>query len=205
MCAGMLERLSRSVRLNKFKIAAVCIILVIGASAVFVINILALSDFNDHYFAIMRNLNNPETKSTIGTNLTQAYNFTQLLTWEHNFLEFVPFNQTFEERYTDPVKILHCGKGRCEEFSILYVSACLALGYEARIVVARRFCELADYGLHVWAEVNINGSWIHVDPSDSIWNQPSRYRTWGWGDIGFTVNIYAFEDGKIEEVSNSYK
>lgn len=192
-------------RLNKFKIAAICIVLMTCVSAVFVINIVGLSEFDDHYSAIMRNLNNLETKTTIGTNLTQAYNFTELFTWEHKFLEFVPFNQTFEERYTDPVMILAYGKGRCEEFSILYVSACLALGYEARIVVARRFCELGDYGLHVWAEVKMNGSWIHVDPSDSVWNQPSRYRTWGWGRIGFTVNIYAFEDGRIEEVSDGYK
>jgi hypothetical protein len=44
-----------------------------------------------------------------------------------------------------------------------------------------------------------------VQFQSDVWNQPSRYRTWGWGDIGFTVNIYAFEDGRIEDVSNSYK
>jgi transglutaminase-like putative cysteine protease len=39
-------------------------------------------------------------------------------------------------------------KGKCEEFAIVYVSACLALGYEARIVVARQFYLGPLHGFH---------------------------------------------------------
>ena len=50
----------------------------------------------------------------------------------------------------------------------------------------------------------MNGSWVHVDPTDQIWNNTSRYKSW-WGVIGKDALIYAFEDGRMEEVTNNYK
>jgi hypothetical protein len=59
--------------------------------------------------------------------------------------------------------------------------------------------------VHVWAEDYFNGSWVHVDPSDKVWDKPSRYQDWDWGKcIGLDVKIYAFEDGKYEEVTSTY-
>lgn len=158
--------------------------------------------FPSHFLEIMKNLSDPKTETAIKANLTKPFNFTELIEWEHGFLRFVPMNETFENRSTDPIDILLNGKGRCEEFSILYVSACLALGYQARLLVAVHL----NIPVHVWAEVKINGSWIHVDPSDSVWNQPSHYKTFTWGNqIGTLVDIYAFENGTIEDRTQYYR
>lgn len=125
--------------------------------------------------------------------------------WVHEKLRFVPLGETFE-RNTDPAKILESGKGRCEEFSILYVAACLAQSYQSRIVVAIDVSNPRNLiGQHVWAEVKLEG-WVHVDPSDRVWNQTGRYEAWSWGkNIGLKIKIYAFEDGKIEDVTLNYK
>jgi transglutaminase-like putative cysteine protease len=123
-----------------------------------------------------------------------------LFDWEHSYIEWVPEGEKFD-RTNDPVEILANGKGRCGEFSILYVSACLSLGYEARLVVSVR--PIIHGGLHVWAEVMYDGSWVHVDPTDQIWNNPSRYKSW-WGEIGKDALIFVFEDGKVEEITSNY-
>jgi hypothetical protein len=83
------------------------------------------------------------------------------------------------------------------------VSACLALGYQSRLVVA---VDTQSWSyIHVWAEDYYNGIWVHVDPSDKVWNNPSRYQSWDWGKyVGSDVKIYAFEDGKFEEVTSFY-
>jgi len=157
--------------------------------------------FESKYFGIMKNLENPSTKEAIRNNMTHAYNFTELFDWEHSYLKWVPMGEIFD-RNTDPVKILDSVKGRCGEFSILYLSACLSLGYEARLLVSVR--PYIYWEFHNWVEVQVNGSWIPVDPTDRIWNDPSRYKSW-WGEIGKDAFIYAFEDGKIEEVTDRYR
>lgn len=158
--------------------------------------------FINHYLDVMKNLNDAEMKNDIQSEIDKPYNLTELFQWEHERLEFVPLNETFD-RQTDPKEILAFGKGRCEEFSIVYIAACLTLGYDARLVTS---VDVRTWdGLHVWAEVKSDGSWIHVDPSDQVWNQTSYYETWGWGEIGTTVRVYAFENGKYEDVSSRYK
>jgi len=155
--------------------------------------------FKSKYLEIMNNLNSPDRKAIIRGNLTSSYNFTGLFIWEHSYVKWVPMNQTFP-RSSDPVEILTNGKGRCGEFSILYVSACLSLGYEARLLAAVR----PDYSeLHNFAEVKLNNSWIHVDPTDQEWNQSSMYASW-WGQIGKDAQIFAFEVGKCENVTSRY-
>ena len=157
--------------------------------------------FESHYFEIMKNLNKPSTQEAIRNNMTYSYNFTELFEWEHSYLKWVPMDEDFD-RSNDPVEILANGKGRCGEFSILYLSACLSLGYEARLLASVRPYNYS--GLHNWVEVKVNDSWIHVDPTDRIWNDPSRYKSW-WGEIGKDALIYAFEDGKVEEVTDRYR
>jgi hypothetical protein len=210
----MLERIKPSLilvrkpRKSLLLIAAIPSIILASVFAFFVV--WGFYDFRAHYLDIMRNLNDPQTKSAIGANFTQPYNQTELIEWERTYLKFVPMNETYQNRTSDPVQILKSGKGRCEEFAILYVSACLARGYEARLVVARQFYNFWTYGEHGWAEVKVNGTWIHVDSSlgNGVWNEPLVYKSrhWSWAEqIGWTASVYAFEDGKVEDVSSSYK
>jgi hypothetical protein len=161
----------------------------------------AFQAFTDNYLGIMKNLNSNETKARMASELNGKYNFTDLFSWEHSKLTF---GQDPAGWFEDPIEILREGKGICEQFSIVYVSACLALGYQSRLVVAANTSTWSF--IHVWAEDYFNGKWVHVDPSDRVWNNPSRYRNWDWGrDIGLDVKIYAFEDGKFAEVTSTYE
>jgi len=49
------------------------------------------------------------------------------------------------------MEIITYGKGKCEEFGIVYTALCLAHGYEARLVVSH----IVDG--HVWTEVKLDG------------------------------------------------
>jgi transglutaminase-like putative cysteine protease len=156
--------------------------------------------FTDHYLGIMKNLNSSETKTKIAPELDPKYNQTDLFIWEQSRLTFA---QNPTGWFEDPIEILNSGKGICVQFSIVYVSSCLALGYQSRLVVAT---DTTNWNfIHVWAEDYFNGSWVHTDPSDKVWNNPSRYQSWDWGKgIGSDVKIYAFEDGRFEEVTSTY-
>ncbi len=155
----------------------------------------------NHYLTIMHNLNSSETKTKIATRINADYNQTQLFAWEQSKLTFQQDQSGWHE---DPIEILDSGKGICVQYSVVYVSACLARGYQSRLVVA------VDTGswsfIHTWAEDYYNGSWVHTDPSDSIWNYPTKYQSWDWGaGIGSTVRIYAFMDGSYEDVTSVYR
>lgn len=156
--------------------------------------------FKDHYIGIMENLNSTETKTTMAQRLEPKFNQTDLFTWEHSKLTFA---QDPAGWFEDPAQILNSGKGICVQWSIVYVSACLALNHPSRLVVA---ADTSNWNfIHVWAEDYYNGTWVHVDPSDSVWNNPSRYLNWDWGKaLGSGVKIYAFEDSGFEEVTSDY-
>lgn len=160
--------------------------------------------FENYHLDIMENMNSQDSKANVTSWFQRNYNFTELYDWVHGRLEFIPINETFE-RHTDPVKIYESGKGRCGEFSILYAAACLAHGYQTRIVVAVDTSNPRNlYVPHGWAEVKLDG-WVHVDPSDNRWNEPHMYENREWGkDIGSTVKIYAFEEAKYEDVTSKY-
>jgi hypothetical protein len=160
----------------------------------------AFKAFTDHYLGIMENLNSSETKVKMAAQLDSRYNQTDLFNWEQSRLNFT---QDLPGWFEDPIEILNSGKGICVQFSIVYVSSCLALGYQSRLVVAT---DTTNWNfIHVWAEDYFNGSWVHTDPSDKVWNNPSKYQSWDWGKgIGSDVKIYAFEDGRFEEVTSTY-
>lgn len=163
-------------------------------------------DVRDYYLGIMKKSNSLDYRVKIRSWFDRPYNFTELLQWVNKTLRFVPLGVPFLDRHDDPIEIKQSGKGRCGEFSILYVAACLANGYQSRIIAAVDFSNpIALQYPHVWAEVKLDNQWRHVDPSLVIWNQPHRYLTWPWGrGIGSTVKIYAFEDGNCEEVTANY-
>jgi transglutaminase-like putative cysteine protease len=161
----------------------------------------AFEAFTNHYMSIMQNLNSTPTKTAMATYLNSGYNQTDLFAWEQSKLTFTEDPAGWCD---DPVQILSRGKGICEQFSVVYVSACLALGYQSRLVVA---VDSSTWSfIHVWAEAYYNnGVWVHVDPSDSVWNNPSRYQGWDWGSaIGGQVKVYAFEDNAFRDVTASY-
>ena len=89
------------------------------------------------------------------------------------------------------------------------MATCLAHGYQSRIVLSFNNTDPTNLrDIHVWAEVKLD-SWVHVDPSwnPPAWNTPYMYEEKAdWGkDIGSKVKIYAFEDGKYEDVTSNYK
>jgi hypothetical protein len=143
-----------------------------------------LQTLANHYIEVMKTLNSSQTKTAMTTQLGSHYNQTDLFTWEHSKL-------TFESdpagNFEAPAQILSEGKGVYVQWSIVYTAACLSQGYQSRLVAA---VDTATWSyIHMWAEDYVNGTWIHVDPSDSVWNQPSRYLSWeGWGSgIGSTI------------------
>ena len=154
----------------------------------------------EDYLNVMKNLNSSQTKAEMLTNLNPHWNQTDLFTWESGKMSFA---NDPAGSFEDPFQILSSGDGICVQWSIVYVSACLALGYQSRLVVAVD-TQTWSY-IHVWAEDYYNGTWVPVDPSDKAWNDGSVYQTWDWGSgIGTTVHIFAFEDGSFQDVTPTY-
>jgi len=156
--------------------------------------------FAANYLGVMKNLNSSQTKTKMVALLNPSYNQTDLFAWEASKLTFA---SDPSGSYEDPFQILASGDGICLQWSIVYVSACLALGYQSRLVVA---VDTSSWTfIHVWAEDYYKGVWVPVDPSDKAWNDPSVYLSWDWGPyIGSTVRIYAFEDGSFQDVTATY-
>ncbi len=158
--------------------------------------------FTNHYLAVMQSLNSSSTKAIMLPMLNRGDNQTQLFSWEGSKLTFA---NDPAGSFEDPIQILNRGEGVCVQWSIVYVSACLALGYQSRLVVA---VDTQGWSyIHVWAEDYYNGAWVHVDPSDKVWNSPHRYLgpSWDWGQyIGSTVKVYAFEDNRYQDVTSTY-
>jgi len=117
----------------------------------------------------------------------------ELLEWVH---ARVKFNKGDITRHNDPLEIIEYGQGKCREFSVLFTAVCLANGYRARLIL-----DLSD---HAWTEVwNVElNKWIHVDPSEKRINDPEMYeRDWK----KYLKEVYAFEKGKLEDVTKNYK
>jgi hypothetical protein len=153
----------------------------------------------NHYISLMQNLNSTQTKTMMTAQLDPKYNQTDLFTWEHSKLTFAQDSTWLE----DPAQILSSGKGICVQWSIVYISACLALNQPSRLVVA---VDTSTWKfIHTWAEDYYNDGWVHVDPSDSVWNNPSRYLSWDWGKaLGGQVRVYAFTDSGYVDVTSGY-
>jgi transglutaminase-like putative cysteine protease len=107
-------------------------VLIILAAALFatpsVIEQLTVSSYRSY----MTNINKPAMLAAIRTNITaflgysnQTYSLQDLFKWEGTYMKFV--NGALNNRPTDPTAILASGKGKCQEFSILFAAACLSM------------------------------------------------------------------------------
>jgi transglutaminase-like putative cysteine protease len=123
----------------------------------------------------------------------RQYSIPELLEWLHAKVKWSKGNI---KRHNNPKEILAYGKGKCGEFSILFTALCLAHNYRARLVL--------DMSDHVWTEIwnEKERRWMHVDPSEKRIDDPKMYeRDWKKN----LKEIYAFENGSIENVTQRYK
>ena len=147
----------------------------------------------EKYREISEKLTDSYLLSELRSLFKRRHNVTELLAWLHSRVQW---SKGEIVRHNDPLKIVTYGKGRCGEFSILFTALCLAHNYRARLIL-----DMTD---HVWTEVwnGKNKSWIHVDPSEKKINDPLMYeRDWKKN----LSKIYAFENGRVEDVSKKYK
>jgi len=128
----------------------------------------------------------------------------QLLEWEHRHLQYTK-GELPKPRAELPIEIILQSKGRCGEFALLYNGLLLANGYKSRIVVdcstlKDKSKKIA--GDHVWVEVLINNTWVHVDPTEKRISQPLMYAL-GWNkDVNL---VYAVTDNEIVDVTKTYQ
>ena len=142
---------------------------------------------------VAQSLTNETLQKELGAQLNSTeYSYLELLAWEHSQLNYTKENIP---RHDNPLEILAFGKGRCGEFSILYNALCLACGYRARLAVDI-------YGDHVWTEVFLNGSWVHVDPTEKIVNDPLMYQRDWHKEVKL---VCAFEGGLVLDVTENYR
>ncbi len=68
-------------------------------------------------------------------------------------------------------QVLDRRAGDCTEYTLLFVALARAAGIPAREVGGVTYAgdELQAFGWHAWAEVDIDGRWVQVDPS---WDEP---------------------------------
>ena len=95
-------------------------------------------------------------------------------------------------RFNNVIKVLETRRGRCGEYSVLFLRMLRLLGYQVRWVV--------DWADHVWVEVlysnnvassdTLNRQWIHADPCEAAINEPLLYESWGKNQ----TYILAFSD-----------
>jgi len=126
----------------------------------------------------------------------KPHNYTELISWIHNTINWTEVKPSPAPK--DPFSIIELGEGKCGEFAILYASACIAYGYDVRLVVILRGNN------HEWVEININGTWIHVDPtyppSNMIVNNPLVYI-----NNNYELNlVVAFKMNSYEIVTDKY-
>ena len=153
----------------------------------------AHQDSISKYREISQKIADPSALAELMALFERRYTIAELLDWMHQRLKF---DKGDIERHNDPLEILAYGRGRCGEFSILFTSLCLAHWYRARLIL--------DMSDHVWTEVwdEPQKSWTHVDPSEKRIDDPFMYeRDWKKN----LTEIYAFENGTVENVTKDYK
>ena len=203
---------------NSSKFVFICIFSVILIVLVSGFQELILNPLNEYSFKnekekVVVNLNEPDITSYIRANLTGYYlnktsfSYEDIHQWVNEHLTFVEtFNGT--KRSNDPRVILDTGIGKCQEYSILFASACISIGKEARILQVVK-TDFTDFP-HSFNEVQVNGSWVQADCSvnhDKLYlNNTACYQNWyWWPKIGSQYKIIAFDQyGLSETVTWNY-
>ncbi|MHA1878302.1 MAG: transglutaminase domain-containing protein [Promethearchaeota archaeon] len=119
------------------------------------------------------------------------------LTFINNDTKFTRYGSpknTLIYRKDIPRLILESKVGKCEEFSIVAASIAYAKGYDVRIIA------FMPPGDHTCIEIMVNGTWIHVDPSERLINDPFFYQR-----KNKTMGVvYAFTIDTCEDVTWKY-
>jgi len=93
--------------------------------------------------------------------------------------DFVNLNVEYDESYAEAIKkaswVLTNKKGVCDEYTILFIALCRALGIPTRYVSGVAYSNVKkDFGNHAWAEVWLpQHGWIPFD---------ATYAQYGWVD-----------------------
>lgn len=132
-----------------------------------------------------------------------------LMTWVNSNMKssylaiFIPKYPFINIRYDDPNWTIFTMYGGCEEYADLFVALANSINISARTVHNPR----ED---HVWAEVYIDGKWVHADPSiapNGLLNDPGIYErkieNGGWGKNISSV-WYRDSKGRIHSVTERY-
>lgn len=98
-----------------------------------------------------------------------------MMKWISSEIIYSPGNNGAEPQ--DALELLESKKGDCDEISFLFASVLRNLEIPVKIMAGK----LPDGDGHAWTEVQINGSWIIVDP------------TWGSGYINERNGLYVKE------------
>ena len=80
----------------KIVVAVIAIVLAITLVFIFAVPLISRCVFENYYLETMKNLNSSTTKQAIRANITYAYNFTELFTWEHSYIQWVPMGEKFD-------------------------------------------------------------------------------------------------------------
>lgn len=143
------------------------------------------------------------TKSALKDSI-ESLDWEQLLEWEHRHLKYTK-GRLPKPRAELPIDIIHQAMGRCGEFSLLYNGLLLANGYRTRIVLdcsALRDKSKKAAGDHVWVEILLDDSWVHVDPTEKRVNQPLMYAKDWCKDVNL---VYALTGNEVIDVTSSYR
>jgi len=87
----------------------------------------------------------------------------RILEWVYNHMEGIERDVKFKSA----LEVLDTMEGTCSEYTVLFTALARAAGIPARACVGLLPISGTDLGLHMWAQVHLDG-WMDVDPS---WNQ----------------------------------
>ncbi|MGD6934780.1 MAG: transglutaminase-like domain-containing protein [Candidatus Bathyarchaeia archaeon] len=175
-----------------------------------------------HYFFVtgnqntMKNIVNEEQLRLVKDSLEEYFGGTKnltlqdLFTWQNKHLRYVDSFPWFGlgRPSADPKAIMNAGIGRCGEYSILFTAACIAVGYQARIVTVVKTDFLS--GVHQFCQVKLNGTWILVDsscyaPDKLVINDTSVYTNWGWWPLqekGYYA--FSFDENNAYNITDTF-
>ena len=125
----------------------------------------------------------------------EGLDWKRLIDWVHRHFEYTK-GEMPKPRAELPIDIIVQAKGKCGEFALLYNGSLLANGYRTRFVVD---CStLQDKvkkaaGDHVWVEVLIDDTWVHVDPTEKRIDHPLMYALEWNKDVNLVYAITAKE------------